>query len=252
MEMILEKLDSEVFTEELKKELQESFDASVEAKSAEKAVELVEAKEAEYKEYVAEELATYKTELADKLDSYLDQVIEKFVEENTLAMESAVKAEQTDALLEGFNSLLVAAGVEVATIAEAKEEVDTEVSESIEKDLVEANETVDSLMEQNLALKAQNEELLKTGLIAEEMASLNVVQKEKFVKLAETLEFNAKDAVKFIAQLDAIKETIGADVAPVEESKTEVKTEETTIIDESTKVDKKEVALYESKASHLY
>lgn len=251
MNMILEKLDSEVFTDELKKELQESFDASVEAKSAEKAVELVEAKEVEYKEYLAEEVAKHKTELADKLDAYLDQVVEKFVEENTLAMESAVKAEQMDAVLEGFNSLLIATGVEVATIAEAKEESDEEVSESIEKDLVEANETNDSLMEQLIELKAQNEELLKTGLIQEEMASLNVVQKEKFVKLAETLDFDAKDAVKFIAQLDAIKETIGAEVA-VEEKKTEDDKSKETIIDESTKVDDKDKALYESKASHLY
>ena len=250
MEMILEKLDSEVFTDELKQELQESLEATIEVRAAEKATELVEAKEAEYKEYVAEELSSYKADLAEKLDSYLDQVVEKFVEDNTLAMEAAVKTEQTDAILEGFNSLLIAAGVEVATIAEAKEESDEEVSESIEKDLVEAEATNDSLMEQIIALKAQNEELLKTGLIQEEMASLNVVQKEKFVKLAEHLDFDAKDAVKFIAQLDAIKETIGAEVK-VEESKTEVKTEET-IIDESTKADEKEVVLYKSKASHLY
>lgn len=261
MEMILEKLE---LSEDQLKEITESFEASVEVKAAEKALEMVESKQPEYDAYIETQIAeqkaeleTYKAELVEKMDSYLEKVVEEFVEENTLAMESAVKQEQNDALVEGFNSLLIAAGVELTNIAEAKE-VETEgVVEEMQKDIDATNGTVDTLMEQVSALKEQNAELLKTGLIAEETADLTVVQKEKFLKLAETLDFDATNAIKFIGQLDAIKETLTT-TKEVTESKTEETViKEETLTNESISQEdvlevKDTVALYKSSASHLY
>jgi len=265
MNMILEKLE---LTEELRQEIKESFESSVDLKASEKALAIVEAKQPAYEAYIAEqlaekdaEMAKFKADLTEKLDAYLDQVVESFVEDNKLTMESATKREQMEAVLEGFNSLLIATGVEVSMIAEAKVEATDGIVEGIEADLAETNKTVDSLMEQMKVLKAQNAELLKTGLIQEEMASLNVVQKEKFIKLAETLEFDAKNAVRFIAQLDAIKETIAGTQDVTEKVVTEkVVTEKVvteTLVDAS--ISEKDVldvttnvALYKRSASHLY
>jgi len=253
MELILEKLDSEVFTSDMKSELLESFDSMVDVKSSEKAMAIVEAKQAEYETYINEEIATHKAELADKLDAYLDQVIETFMTENEIAIEEAVKTEKMDAVLEGFNSLLLTAGVDLMHISEAKAEDDNEVVVA----LGEANESNDELVEQIVTLKAQNEELLKTGLIQEEMAGLTVIQKEKFVKLAETLDFDIKNPTKFMAQLDAIKSTV-SDVKVTEakividetpaEIVTEKKQETEEVIVEKTTTG----ALYQTSARHLY
>lgn len=264
MNMILEKLE---LTDELRQEIKESFEASVDLKASEKALAMVEAKQPEYEAYIAEKLAEkdeeiskFKADLTEKLDAYLDQVVEVFVQDNKVAMEAHTKKEQYEAVVEGFNSLLIATGVEISMIAEAKTEATDSVVESMEADLAETNKTVDSLMEQMKALKAQNAELLKTGLIQEEMASLNVVQKEKFIKLAETLEFDAKNAVRFIAQLDAIKETIAGTqevTEKVAETVVEKAITEETLVDASISAkDELEnttnVALYKRSASHLY
>lgn len=252
MELILEKLDSEIFTSDMKSELLESFDSMVDVKSSEKAMEIVEAKQAEYETYINEELATHKAELADKLDAYLDQVIESFMTENEIAIQEAVKTEKMDAVLEGFNSLLLTAGVDLMQISEAKDVQDSEAGIA----LSEAEESNDELVEQIVTLKAQNEELLKTGLIQEEMAGLTVIQKEKFIKLAETLEFDIKNPTRFMSQLDAINSTV-SDVK-VTESKividetpaeivTEKKQTEEVIIEKKTTA-----ALYQTSARHLY
>ena len=259
MELILEKLDSEIFTDEMKTELLESFDSMVDVKSSEKAMEMVEAKQADYETYIAEEIATHKAELTEKLDAYLDQVIESFVKDNELAMVEAVEKEKMEAVLEGFNSLLVTTGVDLMTISESKTEIDNESLSKAEEELTEAHQSNDELIEQVITLKAQNEELLKTGLIQEEMTGLTVVQKEKFVKLAETLEFDIKNPTRFMAQLDAIKSTV-SDVTVTESVvvKDEVKEvivesvkSEETIVEKAK--DKKETgALYQTSARHLY
>lgn len=261
MELILEKLDNEIFNEEMKSELLESFDSMIDVKSSEKALEMVEAKQADYDSYINEEITKYKSDLTEKLDAYLDTVVDEFITENKIAIDSEVKTAQMDAVMEGFNSLLVATGIELVTISKAKESEEAELAESIETELAEAHTSNDSLVEQVMKLKAQNEELLKTGLIQEEMLGLTVVQKEKFVKLAETLEFDIKNPTKFMAQLDAIKSTV-SDVK-VTEAKIEIDETPETIVTEAKveKVEKQEkvivekqekVALYKSSARHLY
>ena len=246
MNLIIEKLDSELFTDEMKAELQESFDKELEMKAKEEALTLVESKEAEYETYIAEQIESHKEELASKLDTYLDQVVEEFVAENEMAMESELKRAQVNAVVEGYNSLLIAVGAEVKDIVEAREEG------SDESMMDELKDTNDSLMEQVVALKEKNNELLKIGLIQEEMATLNVVEKEKFVKLAEQFDFDASNAEKFIGQLETLKETIATTETDIKESK---ETKETLVNESNSASETKEEKgskLYQTKASHLY
>ena len=199
MEQILENLD---IAQETKVELQESFDAAV----LTEAVKLAESKEAEYEEYMLTQLTEMKDELEDTLDAYLEKVVEQFVEENTFAIDESIKSEKYEAVLEGFNSLMIATGVEIAQIAEAKEE-GTEVADLIES-VEEAEGMADRLMAENLELKERNAELLKTGLIKESMEDMTALQKDKFLKLASVVEFDESDPVRFISRLDTIVESV--------------------------------------------
>jgi len=239
MKQILENLD---LTEETKVELQESFDAAIEVE----AKKLVESKEAKYEEYMLSEMTAMKEELEDTMDAYLEKVVEQFVEDNTFAIDESIKSEKYNAVLEGFNSLMIATGVEIAQISEAKEIKDEEMLSEKEVKDEETAALADKLMAENLELKAKNSELLKTGLIKESMEDMTAIQKDKFLKLAKVVEFDASKPVDFIEKMDTIVESVkGEKIA--ESTK------------EGTKEDKKETLVNESKkadwtttASHLF
>jgi hypothetical protein len=237
MKQILENLD---LSEEIKTELTESFDAAVLAE----ATKLVESKEAEYEEYVSTQLEESRADLETKLDEYLTRVVEEFVSENEMAIEESVNGEKFETLLEGINSVLVAAGVEIAQIAEAKEEADIELAEAKaveDKELAES-EKVDALMEEVMELKATNAELLKTGLVKESMENMTHVQKEKFMKLAAVVEFDATAPESFITKLDTIAESVVGTKTETKEVVEAVEVKEEIV---------ENVASWK-KASHLY
>jgi len=176
---------------ETKSALQESFDKSVMLE----ALKIAEGKEELYEEYMFNQLTEMKSELEDTLDSYLTKVVEEFVEENSFEINESIKAEKYDAVLEGFNSLMIATGVEIAQIAEAKETLPSG------SNLEGMN---DRLMEENIALKESNALLLKTGLIQEHAEGMTSLEKNRFFKLAEMVEFDDARASKFVDTLDTL------------------------------------------------
>jgi hypothetical protein len=254
---LLQTLDESIFTPELKDSLSEKFNEAVNAKVEEKLQEALEGKLEEAKKEV-------EIELSSRLDEYLDQVINEWAEQNSLVMESEVKTAKLEALIEGFEAMLIAGGIEAIRIQEAKDEMDDEDEDEMddeestkkskeakkeddleendgnddesEEDDAEYNESskdlIDRLMKENLELKKEKDELIIMGFVLEESASMTELQKEKFIKLSESL--NSSDKEKFLEDLLVIKNTIL-------ESQEEKPEEET--IQESKK--------YVSKASHL-
>lgn len=220
--------------EDTKLALSESFDKAVLVE----AVKLAESKEDEYEEYMMVQMTEMKSALEGKLDSYLDAVVEEFVSENTFAIDESIKSEKYGAVLEGFNSLMIASGVEIAQIAESKEVKDAADLVSESASIEKADAKVDALMETVLELKAKNAELLKTGLIKESTEDMTEMQKDKFLKLAQILEFNDKEPLDFIEKLDTIAESIKV-------TKVEDKVEEKVIV-ESEKYD------FQAQSRHLY
>jgi glutamate racemase len=206
MENILAKLDEAVFTDELKKEISESFTASVDAKVetlvAEKLVELVEAKEKELSDKFVAESAEYKEKLLENLDEFLSLIAEEYIKENRITIEESVQGEKLESLLEGFNALLIAGGVELKQISENLD--DTEAKEAI----AESTTRIDALVVENMELKKAKAELLKMGLVAEVKDGMSVVQKEKFDKLASVVEFDPSNSAKFLKSLEVLKESV--------------------------------------------
>jgi len=230
MKQILESLD---LAEEVKIELSESFDKAVLVE----AVKLAESKEEAYEAYMLAQMTEMKEELEDKLDAYLTRVVEEFVTENTFAIDESIKSEKYEAVLEGFNAMLLATGVTIANITEAKEEAVPAVT------VVDDSEKVDALVKEILALESKNAELLKTGLIKESMENMTDIQKDKFLKLAKIVEFDAKNPVEFMNKLDTLAESVSAVKVAVKEEPVVV----APIVESATS--KKYVS---AKASHLY
>lgn len=208
---LFESLDEKVFTPELKESLEKQFNEAVEAKATEiantKIEELTEELSQKSEQHIeflnekAEEFTELKQqELIESLDKYLDRVVDEFLIENEIALTESVKIKKADMLIEAFETMIVSTGVDVAKIVEAKDdsEVQTKLTETIDK--------YDSLVEENIQLKEENDSLIKLGVITEMSSGLSIVETEKFKKLANLVEFTKDE--EFAKKLELIKESI--------------------------------------------
>ena len=251
MNKLFESLDEKVFTEELKQDLLEQFNSAVDTKAealAEvKAVEIVadkveekvvelEEKAEEFKKILEEEAKEESNKLLDQVDAYLEKVVDDFVSEAKDALDSDINNERSDMIIEAMDAMLVATGVEIAKITEAKDSTDADLK------LKESTKKYDELFEANIELEKENLKLMKMGIIAEMKEELSVLDAAKFEKLANLVEFEKSE--NYVNKLEVILENI---------NKTEV-TEEieesTKQLDESTKQKQKDEKIVTS-FSHL-
>lgn len=226
LEKLFESLDEKVFTPELKGSLEAQFNEAVEAKAAsiaeariEEEVDSLNEKSEKHIEFLTEKAEEYvemkRAEMVESLDKYLDRVVEEFMAEAKAALDESVKSEKADMIIEAFDTMLTATGVEVAKIVEAKDE------SAVEKKLEESVAKYDSLVEETISLKEENEKLIKMGVISEMKEGLSIVEAEKFVKLAALVEFTKDEA--FAEKLEVIKESVKGAVEAKEEKLEESK-----------------------------
>lgn len=214
---LFEAIDSEIITDKMKTTLQESFDKAVASKVQKLITEKLEAEKDTLVEAYDERLNEYRAEMLDRMSEYLNLVAEEYIENNAIKIEESLRIETLDALMEGFDSMLVTGGFELKNIT-------TGVNESNDEEIRELEKKVNSLAKSNISLKSRNSELLKIGVMAEITEGMSMVQKEKFLKLSEVIEFNSDDLGGYVNKLDTLRESVlGA-------SKPEVKS-----LEESTK-----------------
>ena len=211
LEKLFESLDEKVFTPELKKALEAQFNEAVETKAEsiaeakiEEEIDSLNEKAEQHVEFLnkkAEEyIAMKQAEMVESLDKYLERVVDKFVAEAKDLLAESVKSEKADMIIEAFDAMLVATGVQVAKIVEAKDET------AIETKLAKNTAKYDALVEENIALSEENKKLIKMGVISELKDGLSLVEAEKFEKLAELVEFSKSG--EFLTKLTTIKESV--------------------------------------------
>lgn len=214
IQRIFESLDSAVFTPELKNTLSEKFDSAVEERALIKAQviadELLESKiddldekATAYGEYLLNESVAkqdaFKQDITEKLTEYMDLVVKEFVADAKGALDESLKSEQSDMLIEAFDSLLIAGGVEIAQIVEAKEA--KELNES-----AVTSDRVNKLVEEVIQLKEANTELLKMGIIKELSEGLTLVQADRFARLAKMVDFQGTE--QCVEKLETLLESM--------------------------------------------
>ena len=211
LEKLFESLDEKVFTPELKKALEAQFNEAVETKAEsiaeakiEEEIDSLNEKAEQHVEFLNKKAEEYiemkQAEMVESLDKYLERVVDKFVAEAKDLLAESVKSEKADMIIEAFDAMLVATGVQVAQIVEAKDET------AVETKLAENTAKYDALVEENIALSEENKKLIKMGVISELKEGLSLVEAEKFEKLAELVEFSKSG--EFLTKLTTIKESV--------------------------------------------
>tara|TARA_R110000822_G_scaffold297387_1_gene419984 strand:- start:79 stop:1161 length:1083 start_codon:yes stop_codon:yes gene_type:complete len=180
-------------TEDHKEKIQTVFEAAVVAKVNEEiakfAIEVESDAEATNVGIV--------DELTEKVDSYLDYVVQEWVEENKLAIETGVRADMVEDFLHGLKDLFTEHYVDVP-----EEKVDV-VEELISK-VDELESKLNHQIDENVELSSQVKSFTKESVFAESTDELTASQVEKLRGLAEGIEYDSAELfAKKISMLKA-------------------------------------------------
>ena len=181
-------------SEEFKQKAATIFEAAIKAKVKEESQRL----QGEYETKLKEDTETHKAELVEKVDSYLNYVVEEWMQENKIAIERGIKGEIAEDFIGGLKKLFEDHYIDVPDEKYNVLEDQASKIEDLEKKL---NEEI----EKNVKLNKDNGELKKEEIIKKSSEDLTDVQKEKFNKLAEEVEYSNEE--DFTSKVKTIKES---------------------------------------------
>ena len=166
-----------------------------------------------------------KESLVEKVDGYLSYVVEQWISENEIALESGMKSEILDGFINGMKNLFAEHYVDVPEdrfdlLGDAQEKV-----EELEKKL---NEQLEANVELNKSVKAME----KDEVLSKASDGMAETDKEKFAGLTEDLSFEDKES--FEKKVATIRESYFAS-KPSKTNVETVVTDEPVQLEEETK-----------------
>jgi hypothetical protein len=194
-EDVEEMFSGEELSEEFKDKASTLFEAAVHARAI---VEIARLEE-EYETRLEEEVSSIVESVEKNLDTYLDYVVEKWMEENQVAIESSLRNEVTEEFIDGLKSLFAEHYINVP-----EDKVD--VVESLAAKVEELEEALDETINENVELKTVIAEAERASVVDDMAEGLTMTQADKFFALAEGVDFEGNlDAYR--AKLNIVKET---------------------------------------------
>lgn len=185
----------EELSEEFKEKVTTLFEAAVNAKVIAEMVSLEE----QYEQAITEELRVFTEEVTDKLDAYLDYVVENWMAENEVAVESALRNELAEEFIGGLKNLF---SEHYINIPESKVEVVETLANKVEELEYQLDESILAQSEmKKVIFESTKKEILES--LSEGLA---LTQQEKLRALAEGIEFDG-DVETYEKKLRIIKET---------------------------------------------
>ena len=181
-------------SEEFKAKTAVIFEAAVKQKLSEE----IDRLETEYQQQLDEEIQTTKSDLVEKVDGYLNYVVEQWMEDNKLAIQSGLRAEIAEGFMDKLKDLFVESYVEVP---ESKVDLVDELAEANE----ELEEQVNTATAKSIELAEELEGYKREAVIREAARDLAETQVEKLRSLAENIDFEDEDT--FATKVKTIKES---------------------------------------------
>jgi len=190
-------------SEEFKEKTTIIFESAMKAKLAEE----IESLEENYANELAEEIATTKSDLVEKVDSYLNYVVEQWMEDNKLAVQTGLRTEIAETFMNKLKDVFTESYIEVP---ESKVDLVDELSEQVEELETALNARTEEALEQAKAI----EDYTRAAIVAEAAKDLPDTQAEKLAGLVESIDF--EDEETFTKKVATVKEAHFA--APAVES----------------------------------
>ena len=185
--------DDSTISEEFKSKVATIFEARV----MDRVAQIEEEVETRYATQLEEAVESIKSDLTTKVDDYLGYVVEQWMQDNEIAIESGLRAELTEEFIAGLRNLFAEHYIDVPSekvdlvdeLAAKVEELEGKLDEEIERGIGFAKALVESR---------------KNEVTREVCEGLTVTQAEKIKSLAESVEFSTEDEYK--EKLETIRE----------------------------------------------
>ena len=182
-------------SEEFKDKASTLFEAAVSARIIAETVRLEEEFETRFDEAVEEITG----ELSSKVDSYLDYVVEQWLEDNEVAIESTLRNEIMEEFIDGMKNLFAEHYIDVP-------EEKVSVIESLASKVEALESKLNEQILENTEIKRSLLDAEKTSVFEDYADDLTLSQQEKFKALAEGVNFDG-DLEVYAKKLNIIKET---------------------------------------------
>jgi len=186
--------DEATLSEEFKEKTAVIFEAAVKSKVAAEINRLEEA----YAVELEEEVSATKAELVEKVDSYLNYVVENWMEENKLAIQTGLRAEIAEGFMNGLKDLFIENYIEVP---ESKVDLVDDLAEQVE----DLEEKLNKSTAQAMEVSEELETLKRDAIIREAAKDLAETQVEKLKTLAGDIDYVSEEA--FTTKVATIKES---------------------------------------------
>ena len=137
--------------------------------------------------------------LTEQVDSYLDYVVEEWLQENEIAIESGIRAELTEDFIVGLKTLFTQHYVD---IPDTKVDVLSELATKVE----ELEEKLNTQINENIELKKEVSSAERDELIRGVSTDLVETEVEKLKELSEGIEYDGDDE-EFTSKLQTLCES---------------------------------------------
>ena len=170
------------------------FETALKSKISEE----VERLERQYEEELSSEVEQTKSDLVEKVDNYLNYVVETWMEENKVAIESGLRTEIAENFMTSLKDLFTESYIDVP---ESKVDLVDELADQVEELETKLNETTQKVIDTSGEL----EEYKREAIIRENSRDLADTQVEKLKTLLADIDFDSED--KFAEKVATVKES---------------------------------------------
>jgi hypothetical protein len=197
-EKMKEDMDALLSGENLSEEFVIKATTIFEAAVIARAEEVISEAEEQLMEEFEVAVEAIKEDLAAKVDGYLNYMVEEWMKDNEIAIQSGLKAEITEEFLTGLRDLFIEHNID---IPEDKVDIVEELAAQLEATEAVLNEEIARGIELSQALNEQK----KIEAIYTACEGLTQTQVEKMKSLAEGVDFTTEE--EFTTKLDTLKES---------------------------------------------
>ena len=181
-------------SDEFKAKAETIFEAAIKSKLGEE----IDRLEEKYNEELAEEVESTKADLVEKVDNYLNYVVESWMEENKLAVQSGLRTEIAENFMSSLKDLFEESYIEVP---EAKVDLVDEMADQVS----ELEESLNTTTAKNIEMLEELETLKREKIIREASEGLAETQVEKLKSLVSDIDFDSEET--FAEKVETVKES---------------------------------------------
>ena len=186
--------DEATLSEEFKDKASVIFEAAIKSKLTDEINRLEE----KYNEELEAEITSTKEDLVEKVDSYLNYVVENWMEENKVAIQTGLRTEIAENFMNGMKELFSESYIEVP---ESKVDLVDELAETVEELEEQLNDTTGKA----IAMAEELEHFKRDAIIQEAARDLADTQVDKLKSLVDDIDFD--DEETFARKVATVKES---------------------------------------------